>query len=54
VNVGGLDSINQYSDSLWVRWSGDQIIAEAGFSTPIQTRQNYRNVTDFSLNSFWI
>jgi len=37
VNVGGLDSISQYSDSLWVGWSGDQIPVEARFSTPIQT-----------------
>jgi len=37
VNVGGLDSISQYSDSLWAGRSGDRIPVEARFSTPIQT-----------------
>ena len=37
VNVGGLDSISQYSDSLCAGRSGDRITVEARFSTPIQT-----------------
>ena len=37
MNVGGLDSISQFCDSLWVGQSGDQIPKEVRFSTLIQT-----------------
>ena len=34
---GGLVQCGQYSDLIWVGWSGDQILLGMRFSAPIQT-----------------
>jgi len=60
-NTVGWDCVSQYSNLLWVRWSGDQIPVGAKFSASIQTLgltqpvyNGYRGIPGSKAASAWL